>query len=229
MRVLTLTLLLAAASRTDAAADPKAEVTADCEQLGAAIVQAFGSDFTGERAKYTRGTAEQLGKLLCEVGRWPVATRQCFRRAATSAASLACVERLPVPQRLELEAGMAGVSPLGCELTRTQIRLKGPILFDDTDRIHIASDALVTALARVLVANPAIEVEIHAYLDNTERSERALKRSQRRAEAVRAFLVKHQVAEQRLTARGFGSAQPIADNATELGRARNRRIELPLR
>jgi outer membrane protein OmpA-like peptidoglycan-associated protein len=226
MRVLALLILAAIPMTARADGDTKSEVTAACEKLGGAIVAAFGADFAGEQAKYTRGTAEQLGKLLCEVGGWPREARACFEHATTTAASLACVERLPVTARLELEAGMAGVNPNGCEVGKTQIKLKGPILFDDSDRIHPASDAMMHGLARMLVANPAIRIEIQAYVDDAEKGDRAQKRSQRRADAVRAFLVKRQVTEERMVARGLGAATPVADNATELGRARNRRIEL---
>ena len=47
-----------------------------------------------------------------------------------------------------------------------------------------------------------------------------------RAEAVRAWLVAHGVAADRLSAAGFGDTKPTADNANEEGRAKNRRVEL---
>src|SRR5262245_15526176 len=109
--VLVLAVATAAPGRAEADPDERAAAAAECEKLGTAIVTAFGADFTGERAKYTRGTAEQLGKLLCEVGHWPKEARSCFAAATMPAAATACLDRLPVAQRLELEAGMAGVNP----------------------------------------------------------------------------------------------------------------------
>jgi outer membrane protein OmpA-like peptidoglycan-associated protein len=50
--------------------------------------------------------------------------------------------------------------------------------------------------------------------------------SQQRAEAVRNFLISRGVAADRLTAKGYGESQPVADNATEEGRFKNRRVEL---
>ncbi|MDO9468987.1 MAG: OmpA family protein, partial [Thiobacillus sp.] len=50
--------------------------------------------------------------------------------------------------------------------------------------------------------------------------------SKQRAEAVRNFLISRGVAADRLTAKGYGEAQPVADNATEEGRFKNRRVEL---
>ncbi len=50
--------------------------------------------------------------------------------------------------------------------------------------------------------------------------------SQRRADAVRGFLVSHGVAPDRITAQGFGMARAVADNASPEGRADNRRVEI---
>ena len=50
--------------------------------------------------------------------------------------------------------------------------------------------------------------------------------SQRRAEAVRDYLVSRGIAGDRLTAQGFGPSRPIADNGTAEGRANNRRVEI---
>ena len=49
---------------------------------------------------------------------------------------------------------------------------------------------------------------------------------QRRAEAVRDYLIRQGVAAERLTAQGYGETNPVADNKTREGRAKNRRVEL---
>ena len=49
--------------------------------------------------------------------------------------------------------------------------------------------------------------------------------SQRRADAVRSYLIEKGVAQEQLTAKGYGPHQPVADNATVSGRAMNRRVE----
>jgi OOP family OmpA-OmpF porin len=51
-----------------------------------------------------------------------------------------------------------------------------------------------------------------------------MKLSQRRAEAVRDYLISQGASSSNLTARGYGESRPIADNKTESGRAENRRV-----
>ena len=85
-----------------------------------------------------------------------------------------------------------------------------------------------SALARALftfIENPTIEVEIRGYTDNTGNAEKNVQLSQRRADAVKIWLIQRGIPAARITAKGSGSANPVADNSTADGRAQNRRIE----
>jgi len=66
------------------------------------------------------------------------------------------------------------------------------------------------------------------HTDNTGKVETNKALSQKRADAVKAYLVSKNIAESRLTATGMGQDEPIADNKTAAGRAKNRRVELKL-
>jgi outer membrane protein OmpA-like peptidoglycan-associated protein len=70
-----------------------------------------------------------------------------------------------------------------------------------------------------------VKLNVGGYSDNVGVAASNLALSKKRAEAVRAFLVKHGVRADSLTAQGFGDAHPIADNATASGRFANRRID----
>jgi len=70
-----------------------------------------------------------------------------------------------------------------------------------------------------------VKLNVGGYSDNVGQPNTNLSLSKKRAEAVRAFLVKHGVSADSLTAQGFGDANPIADNATASGRFANRRID----
>lgn len=71
-----------------------------------------------------------------------------------------------------------------------------------------------------------VRVEVAGHTDSVGRDSYNLALSQRRAESVRQYLVDKGVAANRLFARGYGETRPVADNATESGRAQNRRVEL---
>jgi outer membrane protein OmpA-like peptidoglycan-associated protein len=80
-------------------------------------------------------------------------------------------------------------------------------------------------IAKVLKAFPKVELLIEGHTDNVGNAAQNLKLSDARATAVRAYLVSHGIEAARLVTKGFGATKPTADNATEEGRAKNRRIE----
>lgn len=81
-------------------------------------------------------------------------------------------------------------------------------------------------VAQILQAYPNVRVRIGGYTDNTGDAAANVSLSQARAESVMRELVSLGVAPNRLDARGYGAEHPVADNATEEGRAQNRRIAL---
>ena len=72
--------------------------------------------------------------------------------------------------------------------------------------------------------NALLTIEGHTDSKGTDEYNMTL--SQKRANAVRAYLIEKGIAESRLKATGFGETTPIADNNTSAGRAKNRRVEL---
>jgi OOP family OmpA-OmpF porin len=87
----------------------------------------------------------------------------------------------------------------------------------------------ITVLARVansLTKNPDVIIEVRGHTDAQGATEANRDLSQRRAIAVREVLIQMGVPSTHITAVGFGEDQPIADNATAEGRAKNRRVEL---
>lgn len=71
-----------------------------------------------------------------------------------------------------------------------------------------------------------VKVEVAGHTDSIGSDSYNIKLSERRAEAVRTYLVGKGIAADRLSAKGYGESQPIADNATAEGRFKNRRVEL---
>jgi outer membrane protein OmpA-like peptidoglycan-associated protein len=89
------------------------------------------------------------------------------------------------------------------------------------------SGAALSEIAKLLKAKPDLKVRLVGHTDSVGALDANLKLSQARAEAARAALTgQHGVAGPRLSAHGVGPLAPVATNATEEGRAKNRRVEL---
>lgn len=83
-------------------------------------------------------------------------------------------------------------------------------------------DKIVT----LMKAHPKATFAISGYTDSSGRASSNLKLSERRANAVMGYFTRNGVDASRLTAKGFGIANPIASNKTRAGRAKNRRVEI---
>ena len=70
------------------------------------------------------------------------------------------------------------------------------------------------------------QYELKGYTDSVGSDAYNLRLSQRRADAVRKEMIKRGAPADRITAKGYGEANPIGDNSTKAGRAKNRRVEL---
>jgi outer membrane protein OmpA-like peptidoglycan-associated protein len=83
-------------------------------------------------------------------------------------------------------------------------------------------------IVKILNDDPALKVKIEAHTDNAGDDTKNMTLSTNRAEAVKAYLVKKGISEDRITTEGFGETMPIADNNTAAGRTKNRRVDIKL-
>jgi OmpA-OmpF porin, OOP family len=93
------------------------------------------------------------------------------------------------------------------------------------DTIEARSYPLLDNLVSVAVRCDTARIEVSGHTDATGDAGANLELSQRRANAVRRYLIDRGVLDSRIVAQGFGAARPIASNAAADGQARNRRIE----
>jgi outer membrane protein OmpA-like peptidoglycan-associated protein len=101
------------------------------------------------------------------------------------------------------------------------------VWFESNKSVLISeSDAALTKLAKVLENSQDIHIEIQGYTDNTGNESENVNLSLARAKAVKAYLLKKNIAPQRLHCKGLGSSNPKADNATAEGQKKNRRVEV---
>ncbi|MBM3324254.1 MAG: OmpA family protein, partial [Calditrichaeota bacterium] len=85
---------------------------------------------------------------------------------------------------------------------------------------------IIEQMAELMRTNADLKVEIQGHTDNVGSPEANKKLSEERASAVKKALVDRGIAAERMSTAGFGDTQPVADNSTEEGRAKNRRVEL---
>lgn len=113
----------------------------------------------------------------------------------------------------------------GCEGSLAELIAREQVEFaPGSARIDAKSGALLDELARAVRACPG-RIRIEGHTDTVGRGRLNRRLSEARAAAVRSALIARGIAPGRLTAKGYGARRPIADNTTEAGRARNRRIE----
>lgn len=101
------------------------------------------------------------------------------------------------------------------------------VLFD-TDKANIKPQYTqdLNKLGEFLKDFPKAKGEISGHTDSVASAKYNMGLSQRRADSVKAFIVKNfSIASERITAKGYGESKPVADNKTKEGKAKNRRIE----
>jgi outer membrane protein OmpA-like peptidoglycan-associated protein len=105
------------------------------------------------------------------------------------------------------------------------IVLEGIVFQSGKALIEPQSETTLNQALAVFSENAEIAVEIHGFTDNAGKAAANKKLSLRRAEAVKAWLVAKGIDGARVGVKGLGAENPIADNTTPEGRAKNRRIE----
>jgi outer membrane protein OmpA-like peptidoglycan-associated protein len=125
----------------------------------------------------------------------------------------------------------------GCphvQVTPTEILTNRQIHFvfaraEITQTIDPVSDSLLDEVRRAILDHPEIEaIEVQGHADALGPEDYNMLLSRRRAEAVRDWLVQHGIQADKLTAKGYGSRNPVATNSTTPGRQENRRVSFSI-
>jgi OOP family OmpA-OmpF porin len=178
----------------------KAESAPSAErQAAAAREQAKLAQETAERAVQAATVAEEKA---ARAGQRSTSTR----RAALSR-ELAALKARETEHGLVLTLGDVLFTPNQSEPTPAAMRKLSPFV-------------------TILKDQPQRSIRIDGYTDSSGTASSNLDLSQRRADAVRDFLIDNGISPRRITARGYGEADPVASNATLAGRRENRRVEV---
>lgn len=112
------------------------------------------------------------------------------------------------------------------EVTSTHIRITQKVHFEfNRAVIQEISFGLLNTVAQVMRDFPDIRIEVQGHTDSRGGDDYNQRLSQERADAVMQYLTQQGIDASRMTARGYGEAQPIESNRTREGRAANRRVE----
>jgi outer membrane protein OmpA-like peptidoglycan-associated protein len=126
-----------------------------------------------------------------------------------------------------------GMPPDGCpkkytlvEVKKDKIEIKQQVKFSTAKfKVLPASHGLLNQVVQVLNDYPKMKIRVEGHTDSVGGETKNLKLSQKRADAVKDYLVGKGIDAARLEAVGFGLTKPIASNKTKKGRAQNRRTE----
>jgi len=88
------------------------------------------------------------------------------------------------------------------------------------------SQAIIDQIVQMLKENPTLKISIEGHTDNVGTPQSNQKLSEDRAKAVMNAIIAKGINSSRLSSKGWGQTKPIADNRTEEGRAKNRRVEI---
>jgi outer membrane protein OmpA-like peptidoglycan-associated protein len=111
-------------------------------------------------------------------------------------------KKIEIKEKVEFETGKAGILPV--------------------------SFGLLDQVVMVLVENPSIKILIEGHTDNKGTFKKNIKLSKDRAESIMKYMIEKGIEADRLTSAGYADKVPIADNKTEDGRSKNRRVEITI-
>ncbi len=119
-------------------------------------------------------------------------------------------------------------TPMGATVDARGCWTYAAVVLFDFDSAEIKSEAypMLNEASDILKKNSELNVAIDGHTDNIGPADYNMKLSERRANAAMEYFISKGVDAKRLTIKGFGITKPAANNDTEEGRAKNRRVEL---
>jgi outer membrane protein OmpA-like peptidoglycan-associated protein len=137
---------------------------------------------------------------------------------------------LPYERIFDIEA--AKTLEVEVALVKKEFKIVLPEVYFEFDKADIKPesysvlDGAAATIMTVFAGNPDVKIEVQGHTDSKGSDAYNLELSNRRASAVKDYLViNHDLNPNRLMARGYGESKPVASNDSEIGRAKNRRVE----
>jgi len=108
------------------------------------------------------------------------------------------------------------------------IRMDNLYFMADSFNLDPINHAAVNKIYQFLVENPSVKVEVGGHTNGLPKQEYCIRISEKRAKSVADYLISKGIEESRVSYRGYGKLQPIADNSTTVGRRKNQRVEIKI-
>jgi outer membrane protein OmpA-like peptidoglycan-associated protein len=239
-RVLTLRRIqqakIDAERRANQEAQAKAEAEAAAAQQQAAQSQAQAAQAQAQADEDARRRAE-AERATADAQRQQAEAQAQQQQAQAAAAAALQAQNQAEQQRLEAvhqrEAMRARLLAQLNQVLQTRDTARGlivsmpDVLFDfNQHTLKPEARERLAKISGIVLAYPDLKLEIDGYTDSVGSDEYNQTLSDKRAEAVRDYLVSSGVSMNSVTARGLGKSDPVADNSTAAGRPLNRRVEM---
>lgn len=121
----------------------------------------------------------------------------------------------------------AQVDKRGCEI-QDEIILEGVSFESNSDRLLAGASNVLDDVVAALKRYPTIKIQIEGHTDSDGAADYNESLSARRATTVHDYLANNGISGDRMSVRGYGESQPIADNTSAAGKAQNRRVVLQI-
>lgn len=210
----------AAQQANEAAAQANAQAEQQAAERAKAEAAAQEAAARAEQARAAREAAEAQAKQAQMQEEQARMQAQQAQQQAQTAAQQAAQMRERLRQQLS--------QVLQTRETARGLIVNMPDVLFAFNKYNLKSDAQVklAKVSGILLAYPDLKLQVEGYTDSIGSDEYNQKLSEERAGAVRDFLVSQGVSNDNITAQGYGKSDPIADNSTSAGRAKNRRVQL---
>jgi outer membrane protein OmpA-like peptidoglycan-associated protein len=200
------------------------DISGKSNALAASAAAAAEAKLLAEKA-----AADAAAKVAAEQAAEQAAAKAAAKAAADAAAALAAataVAEQPVTKKATADVANVAEPAYKTLLTDKPVTLEGASFASGSTKLNVSAHAQLDDIVKFATDNKTAGLTIVGYTDDRGNAANNVKLSAARAAAVKAYLVKKGVAVDRVTTKGAGSANPIGDNKTEVGRAQNRRVEI---
>ncbi len=178
---------------------------------------------------YMNEEGNELVGIWCYETNWNQYGFWRFKRNKT-----APIEPVPVEEKITVDTIKPVVVeeiPVNKEMEKELIQNKKLILYGinfahNSSDILSESEVVLAQLISILKKNPSVKIRIEGHTDSDGSDQYNLTLSQKRADAVKAYLIRAGIESERILALGKGEQFPIADNSNEIGKSLNRRVEI---